>query len=344
MKKKIVLDLFCGCGGLSYGFSQAGYDIRYGIDHCCNALKTYQYNHPNAKTILADLELESVSQIIKSNKISKIDIIIGGPPCQGYSLAGKRNINDERNLLYKSFLKFVDQLKPATFLIENVPNILSIGNGTVKQNIIKDFLEIGYFVSHKTLLASDFGVPQNRKRAFFIGFNKAVNFEFPTKNNQDKITTREAISDLPEFSIEDGSKYLRDAESKYQLMMRNNQKFLYNHQITNHQKKTVDIISLVPDGGNYKNLPEELQNTRNVNIAWTRLKSDQPSYTIDTGHRHHFHYQFNRVPTVRESARIQSFPDNFIFFGSKTSQYQQVGNAVPPLLSEALADQIKAYL
>ena len=119
---------------------------------------------------------------------------------------------------------------------------------------------------------------------------------------------------------------------------------IHNHELTNHSEKTVDIISLVPDGGNYKDLPTEFQKTRKVNIAWTRLNSKKPSFTIDTGHRHHFHYEFNRVPTVRESARIQSFPDNFIFKGSKTSQYKQVGNAVPPILAKHLAVQLKRYL
>ena len=126
--------------------------------------------------------------------------------------------------------------------------------------------------------------------------------------------------------------------------MRKNSKGLFNHQITQHSDKTISIISLVPDGGNYKNLPEELKNTRNVNIAWTRLNSQKPSFTIDTGHRHHFHYKFNRVPTVRESARIQSFPDDFVFLGTKKSQYKQVGNAVPPMLAKALALKIKEYL
>lgn len=119
---------------------------------------------------------------------------------------------------------------------------------------------------------------------------------------------------------------------------------MFNHQTTQHNEKTISIISLVPDGGNYKNLPEEFKNTRNVNIAWTRLNSQKPSFTIDTGHRHHFHYQFNRVPTVRESGRIQSFPDDFVFLGTKTSQYKQVGNAVPPMLAKSLALKIKEYL
>ena len=142
----------------------------------------------------------------------------------------------------------------------------------------------------------------------------------------------------------DGGNYTVEPLSGFQKLMRKNSQVLYNHQLTLHTEKTTSIISFVPDGGNYKSLPEEFRKTRNVNIAWTRLNSQKPSFTIDTGHRHHFHYQFNRVPTVRESARIQSFPDSFIFLGTKTSQYKQVGNAVPPLLGEAIAEQLKKYL
>ena len=130
----------------------------------------------------------------------------------------------------------------------------------------------------------------------------------------------------------------------YQKLMRCNSSKIYNHQITEHSDKTKEIIALVPDGGNYKNLPHELQQTRKVHIAWTRLNSQKPSFTIDTGHRHHFHYKWNRIPTVRESARIQSFPDDFIFLGTKTSQYKQVGNAVPPLMAEAIAKKLKETL
>ena len=149
---------------------------------------------------------------------------------------------------------------------------------------------------------------------------------------------------MPENSLEDGSEYPINSNCDYQKLMRCNSSKIYNHQITEHSEKTKKIISLVPDGGNYKNLPLELQQIRKVHIAWTRLNSQKPSFTIDTGHRHHFHYKWNRIPTVRESARIQSFPDDFIFLGTKTSQYKQVGNAVPPLMAEAIARKLKETL
>jgi DNA (cytosine-5)-methyltransferase 1 len=325
---------------MSLGFEQAGYEVKLGIDNCSDALSTFKNNHENSNTINADLQTFYPSEI----NFDVVDVIIGGPPCQGFSIAGKRIIEDERNGLYKSFVRFVEYFKPKAFVMENVPNILSMGHGIVKNKIINDFSSLGYKVVCKVLMASDFGVPQNRKRAFFVGIANGDNFDFPEISIIPKITSKEAISDLPDCSIVDNSEYPLPYVSEYQRKIRNGSTKLFNHQLTEHKEKTIKIISLVPDGGNYKDLPEHLKDTRRVNIAWTRLNSKKPSFTIDTGHRHHFHYKFNRVPTVRESARIQSFPDDFIFLGSKTSQYKQVGNAVPPLLAEYLADKLKEYL
>lgn len=344
-KKKNVIDLFCGCGGLSQGFIDAGYTISLGIDKWKDAIETFNFNHKESKGIVADLLELNPRTVSKNENINNVDVIIGGPPCQGFSIAGKRIIEDERNQLYKTFVDFVEYFCPKAFLMENVPNIMSMGKGAIKNQIIKDFEKLGYKVSHQILLASDYGVPQNRKRAFFVGLKNSVEFEFPiptTSNN--KITSKEAISDLTRDTTNDGTPYINKHQSAYQKQMRNGNKVIFNHQITEHKDKTVEIIAMVPDGGNYKSLPIELQETRKVNIAWTRLNSQKPSFTIDTGHRHHFHYKYNRVPTVRESARIQSFSDNFIFQSNKTSQYRQVGNAVPPMLAKELAESMKEYL
>src|SRR5690554_767621 len=342
--KPTVIDLFCGCGGLSYGFIEAGYEVALGIDHWQDAIKTFEYNHKGSKGLAADLFNETPKEISKKTGIKKADIIIGGPPCQGFSIAGKRIIDDERNQLYKSFVSFVKHYQPKVFLMENVPNIVSMGKGIVKDSIIEDFEKLGYTVVYKVLLASEYGVPQNRRRAFFVGTKNNKEFTFPEPTTQNPVSAKEAISDLPEKSLADGTKYKTEPKSEYQKLIRGTSEGIYNHEITNHSEQTTSIISLVPDGGNYKDLPEELQKTRNVNIAWTRLNSKKPSFTIDTGHRHHFHYKYNRVPTVRESARIQSFTDDFIFLGSKTSQYKQVGNAVPPLLAKVIAEKIKEYI
>ncbi|KAA6328503.1 DNA (cytosine-5)-methyltransferase 1 [termite gut metagenome] len=343
-KKPSVIDLFCGCGGLSLGFTRAGFDVLLGIDNWNDAIATFENTHQNSKGVIVDLFKETPKEISKKTGVNEVDVIIGGPPCQGFSISGKRIIDDERNQLYKSFVGFVKHYKPKVFLMENVPNIVSMGKGVIKDSIIEDFENLGYKVVYKVLLASEYGVPQNRKRAFFVGTKNNQEFVFPGPTKGKHITAKEAISDLPEKSITDGTTYNTHPKSDYQKLIRENSRGIYNHEITNHNEQTVNIISLVPDGGNYKDLPKELQQTRNVNIAWTRLDSKKPSFTIDTGHRHHFHYEYNRVPTVRESARIQSFPDTFIFLGSKTSQYKQVGNAVPPLLAKKIAKKIKKYL
>lgn len=339
-----VIDLFCGCGGMSLGFEQAGFNVLLGIDIWEDALKTYQFNRNGTKTLCADmsdLKGDNVAKIIGN---TSVDVIIGGPPCQGFSIAGKRIIEDERNKLYKGFVRMVEYFKPRAFVMENVPNILTIGGGAIRDAIIADFSALGYSVGYKVLLASDYGVPQNRKRAVFVGLNNGEHFSFPKPFSTTKVTSEEALSDLPEYSLNDGSEYPSMPKSDYQKLMRLHSTALSNHQTTIHNQKTIDIISLVPDGGNYKDLPIELQDTRKVHIAWTRLNSKKPSFTIDTGHRHHFHYLYNRIPTARESARLQSFPDNFIFVCSRTSQLKQIGNAVPPLLGKAIAKTLLEQL
>lgn len=340
------IDLFCGCGGLSLGFEKAGFNVILGIDAWQDAITTFNFNHKNSKGLCADLFTLKPEDVKNQLDGKNIDVIIGGPPCQGFSVAGKQIIDDDRNKLYKSFVKFVAYYKPKAFMLENVPNILSIGNGVVKDAIVKDFSALGYKVVYKVLTASDYGVPQNRRRAIFVGLKNENEFIFPKPivDTKNRVTSKEALSDLPENSLEDGAEYPVIAESEYQKVERKNSKGIYNHQITEHNERTKKIIALVPDGGNYKDLPSELQQTRKVHIAWTRLNSQKPSFTIDCGHRHHFHYKFNRIPTVRESARLQSFPDDFIFLGSKTSQYKQAGNAVPVLMAYAIAKDIKGVL
>ncbi len=339
-----VIDLFCGCGGFSLGFERAGFNVLLGIDVWKDAISTFRYNHRSSKSLQADLSKLAPEETVYLLEGRTVDVIIGGPPCQGFSIAGKRIVDDIRNKLYKNFVHFVEYFKPKAFVMENVPNILSIGEGIVRESVLSDFSKLGYTVEYKILTASDYGVPQNRRRAIFVGFRNGIHFEFPSPFDTPKITSEEALSDLPEQSLEDGEQYPSAPHSKYQELMRANSSVVYNHQATVHNQKTIDIIALVPDGGNYKNLPKELQDTRKVHIAWTRLNSKKPSFTIDTGHRHHFHYSYNRIPTARESARIQSFPDDFLFTCSRTSQLKQIGNAVPPLMGEAIAKALKEQL
>lgn len=343
-KPLTFIDLFSGCGGLSLGFEQSGFKGELAIDVWEDALTTYVHNRPNAKTYCGDLSAISPDEIQSKFNISDVDVIIGGPPCQGFSIAGKRIIEDKRNELYKAFVNFVRVFKPKAFVMENVPTILTMGDGIIREAILSDFSKLGYNVTYKVLLASDYGVPQNRRRAVFVGIQNGVDFEFPSPSVSQHITSKEALSDLPADSIPNGNPYPGVPNSEYQVMIRKGSNGVYNHEITIHTEKTREIISMVPDGGNYKNLPKELWDTRKVHIAWTRLNSQKPSFTIDCGHNHHFHYEYNRVPTVRESARLQSFPDDFIFLGTKGSQLKQVGNAVPPLLAKELAQQLKKYL
>ena len=353
-----VIDLFCGCGGFSKGFEQAGFKIILGLDIWQDAIITYQTNFPNASTIVNDISTLSASDLLSSAGITadEVDVIIGGPPCQGFSVSGKRMLDDPRNILYKSFVRMVNQIQPKAFVMENVPGLVRLFNGKVKDQVIEDFTEIGYKVQMKQLVASDYGVPQSRKRVFFVGINKEkvkdTCYSFPNETHGiDKkpyVTCQEALSDLDFIGdtrlLSNEAEYELPAVSEYQKYMRKNSTKLLNHVTTIHTEKTRNIISLVPDGCNYKSLPKELWATRKVNIAWTRMDSNKPCFTIDTGHNHHFHYKANRVPTVRESARIQSFPDNFEFKGIKTSQLKQVGNAVPPLMAQAIAESITALL
>lgn len=343
MSGRKVLDLFSGCGGLSYGLEMAGFEITAAVDSWTDALITFKKNHKESTTLEHDLSVKLPSNFLKA--IGKIDLVVGGPPCQGFSISGPRNPGDPRNSLYKGFVSTVKHLKPKAFILENVPNLVTMAGGAIKRQIIKDFENLGYKVGYSILTASDYGVPQNRKRVIFVGLRDKI-FEFPERilKESDRLTCSDAISDLPEESMLEGEVLSVKAQSPYQKWSRTDENCIYNHVISNHEEKTVKTIAMVPDGGNYKDLPKPFQNTRKVNIAWTRYNSSKPSLTIDTGHRHHFHYKYNRIPTVRESARLQSFPDSFIFYGTKTSQYKQVGNAVPPLLGKALGKQISSFI
>ena len=351
-KKLTCLDFFCGCGGLSKGFEQAGYRVLAGIDFEQSALNTFELNHNGAKGLCLDLfnQDESFAKIDECIKGENVDVIIGGPPCQGFSLTGPRNFNDKRNQLYLSVIEAVRRYAPRAFMIENVPGMATLYKGAVKDEILRRFSEMGYDVSCQILCAADYGVPQIRKRLFFVGIRDAgKKFEFPRPilDSSHYITCKEAISDLPSLEYDLGGEeleYENEPSTDFQKAMRSDCLVLHNHTAVAHKDFVKKVIALVPDGGNYKDLPPGVGDSRKFNMAWTRYASDKPSRTIDTGHRNNFHYKWNRCPTVRESARLQSFPDDFIFTGTKTQQNRQVGNAVPVLLAQAVANAIKASL
>lgn len=348
-KKLTCIDLFCGAGGLSCGFERAGFDILLGVDFDAKALETFEKNHNGAKSICGDITQVTYEKDIKPLiGTREVDVIIGGPPCQGMSLSGPRKFEDPRNRLYLSYIRLVSEIKPKAFVIENVPGLVSLFGGKIKDSILEKLEGMGYKMQYRVLVADDYGVPQHRKRVVFVGVRKDIDKEFvyPPKL-KNKVTCEMALSDLPSLESELGSEiaeYNSQPQNSYQRIMRKSSSRVLNHIAASHSKRVQEIISLVPDGGNYKNLPEEFRDSRNFHVAWTRFASTKPAPTIDTGHRHHFHYKYNRVPTVRECARLQSFPDDFVFLGNKTQQFRQVGNAVPPLMAESIADQIKKVL
>ena len=332
MKNKII-DLFCGCGGLSLGFEEAGFESILAIDLWKDAIETYNFNRINKVGKCIDICSITNEELIKYKK--ECIGVIGGPPCQGFSTVGKRESSDPRNQLYKEYCRIVEIVQPMFFVLENVKGLLTLEQGFFKNDIVKRFSNLGYCVNYKILNASNYGVPQNRERVFFVGI-KNKKFSFPLELNY-KITSSEGISDLRQ------GMYLAP-ENNYQSLMHGSILSISNHEITVHSEETKKIIAMIPDGGNIKSLPSEYWNIRKYNKAFERMNSNKPSNTVDTGHRNYFHYNENRIPTVRENARLQSFPDSFIFKGCKTSQYKQVGNAVPPRLAYAIAKAIKAQL
>lgn len=338
-----AIDLFAGCGGLSKGFMDAGFDIVVGVDNDQAALNTFALNHNGAKPLNADLsKQETFKEIKRIAGDREIDVIIAGPPCQGFSLTGPRNFDDPRNKLYLAVLEMVRQYHPKGFIIENVPGMATMYGGQVKDEVLRRFRDMGYNTDCKILCAADYGVPQMRKRLIFMGIRADIGtpkFPEPTLGADHYVTCREALDDLPARINELGTEedvYVTEPRTEYQKKMRGSCTVLYNHVATAHKQFVVDTIAQVPEGGNWRDLPEGVGESRNFNEAWTRYDGNKPSKTIDTGHRNHFHYRYNRVPTIRENARLQSFPDDFVFTGTKTQQNRQVGNAVPPLLGLVL--------
>ena len=356
MKNFTCLDLFAGAGGLSRGFYDAGFNVVLGVDFDDAALQTFAKNHGTAKAMKLDLFNHDNIQCIVDELDKQgvvLDVLVGGPPCQGFSLAGKREENDKRNSLYEAMVKTAKILRPRIVVLENVPGMLTLYEGKGKEKIFNDFEALGYKMNVKVLYAPEYGVPQIRKRAFFVGLlnsDEAFVYPDPILSEDKFITCEQAIGDLPSLEGDDDYNVttIRDYPSEpltdYQKLMRKNSDKLYNHTPTKHAQKTIDNIKLVPDGGKYTDLPSDLSKQFKYHESLHRYCSKKPSLTIDTGHRTHFHYKYNRIPTVRENARLQSFPDDFIFIGNKQEQYKQVGNAVPPLLGKAIATQVKKYL
>ncbi len=359
MQNYKVVDLFCGAGGLSKGFLDAGYDVVLGIDYDDAALETFQKNHGSTTAMKLDLynheNIEKIVAFLKERNIENLDVLVGGPPCQGFSYAGKMDINDKRNFLYIAMVKLTERLRPKAVLLENVLAMIEANGGVGARRVIDDFKAIGYKMVPKVLFAPDYGVPQIRKRVFFVGLRDSEDeFCFPEAmlDPSHYVTCEDAISDLPSLQTDKGEilrgekvqDYMTEPQSDYQRLMRKRSLKVYNHVGSVPIEKTRKMIALVPEGKNYLALPDEYRGMYRYHEALTRYNSKKPSLTINTGHRSHFHYKWNRIPTVRESARLQSFPDDFIFYGNQSEQFKQVGNAVPPLLGQVIAEQLKKYI
>lgn len=351
-----VIDLFCGCGGLSEGFRLAGYNIVGGVDFNAPAIKTFNYNFIGAKGICCNLlEMDQSRIISELGDLQNIDVIIGGPPCQGFSSANRYKIEgeDPRNKLFFEFVKFVDMAKPKAIVIENVRGIVTSNNGYAKDRIYEIFESRGYSVNHKILNASDYGIPQRRLRNFFVMIKNGVKFDFDSLPIvQAEVTVEDAIGEL--YGYEDNctnAPFYLDEEpnTDYRRFLRAGNNAVANHEVRYPAEKVQHRISFVPQGGNWQDVPEELWPTDRKNrhsSAYKRLDVNQPSCTIDTGNNHsnYFHPLYNRIPTVREAARLQSFPDEFVFQGNRSEQYRQVGNAVPPLLAKVIAEKLKEVI
>ena len=344
-----ILDLFCGAGGFSYGMHRnKHFKTAVALDFNAKAADTFKKNMPEAIVVTGDITDEKIKKdIIEKSKVEKVNMIIGGPPCQGFSMKGKKlGLDDPRNFLFKEYLHIVEAVQPEVFVIENVKSLLSTAGGWFKDEILAYIERLGYNVSYGILNAKRFGVPQARERGIVI-CSKSRNIPLPV-GTDDIVTVRDAISDLAYLASAEGDfelDYVTEAQTDYQRMMRKNSKKLYNHKASAHSDIALQKLAMIPPEKGKEYLPEEMWGKQKFNTTWGRLVWDTVSPTIDTrfdtpSNGTNSHPELNRAITPREAARIQSFDDNFVFYGSKFYIRSQIGNAVPPLMAEAIANEI----
>lgn len=349
MKFKI-LDLFCGAGGFSYGMHKnTNFETVVALDFDEHAARTFKANMPQTEVVVGDITNNEIKEkIVFLSKQKNVNMIIGGPPCQGFSMKGKKlGLKDPRNFLFREYLNIVEQLEPSIFIIENVKGLLQSSNGWFKEEILKSIKQLGYKVEFGVLNATDFGVPQSRERTVFI-CTKGKSIALPKPTVEKHTTVKDAISDLSYLNSGEGSHeadYCTNATSEYQKLMRKDCNKLYNHKASNHKQIAIDKLKMIPPEQGKEALPSELQGNQKFKTTWGRLKWNDVSPTIDTrfdasSNGTNNHPYLNRAITPREAARLQSFDDRFIFYGSKVYIRKQIGNAVPPLMAKAIADQI----
>lgn len=329
-KKMYYISLFTGAGGLDIGFKEAGFDGLFASDIMKQAKDTYSYNYPNDKYILQDIRKLSINDIKNSIGDKKVSIIIGGPPCQGFSNMGNKNSSDPRNLLFESYVKIVEEIRPTCFLFENVKGLRTMFEGRYFKRVIESFLAIGYNLHYILLDTSLYGVPQKRERIIIFGTLLDKEYRFPAYDNKSfgrikaYANVGEAINDL----IDKGGE-------------------ISNHIPLNHSEKVIRRYKLIPEGGKLPKpelLPEDIRRN-NFGNTYTRLSRNDVSSTIVPGNNAFpVHPVLDRSLTPREAARIQTFPDDYVFMGDRRSQCIQVGNAVPPLVAAKLAQSVKLFL
>lgn len=356
-----VVSLFSGGGGLDLGFTAAGYQIIWAIDNNKNAVETYKAN-------IGDHILCADINDIAPSQIPRADVVIGGPPCQSFSLSGKRHTEDARGRLVWRYIHIIEQLQPKAFVFENVTGLLSAKNADGKKiiSLLRDaFRGIGYTINQQVINAADYGIPQRRKRVIIVGLRNGL-FLFPPPTHCEDggffpryVSVEEALGDLPEAVADENAsiKYTIPPQNDYQRRMRR------GSTVTEHfipQMSALDkyIVHHVKPGGNYMDIPPDVPSARIRRLqrdgghttCYGRLAPSQPAYTINTYFNRpnvgcNIHYSADRLITVREALRLQSFPDNYVLVSSsKQGKNLIVGNAVPPMLAEVIAKTLKPYL
>lgn len=319
------IDLFSGAGGFSLGFDRAGFHQLLSIELEEAYCKTYQINFPHHTVLQQDLTALTETDLLQKIGNQIVDVVIGGPPCQGFSMAGKIGrtfADDPRNHLFKEFVRVVKTVQPRFFVMENVARLYTHRSGKTRAEIIEHFQNLDYKVECQVLNAVDFGVPQMRSRVVFIGRKTQGEIIFPQKNQAACKTVGEAIGHFP--PLQSGEHFPDVA----------------NHEAMTHTPQMLEKMAFVQNGGNRNDIPETLRPKSGDVRKYIRYHRDKPSVCVTGDMRKVFHYEQNRALTVRELAALQSFPDDFVFFGKKIAQQQQVGNAVPPLLAEAIAQAV----
>lgn len=381
-----TLDLFCGAGGITEGFREAGFHCLYGNDVMKEAIETFSYNHPEA--IADNRPIEQVDPFEVRMRLGlepgELDVLVGGPPCQGFSInAPERFLDDPRNKLFRHYAKFLAEFRPKAFVFENVPGLLSLGDGKVFRQIQKEFSQLGYNLTYRILFAAHYGVPQERWRLILLGTQRGqIEHPMPTHwaigrtnfrcdkdmifqlGEEDRnrlaptVVVQDAIGDLPRLEMGEGAEevgYTTDAHSDYARMMRSVGGMTFNHYAAKLSKQNAERMKHVPPGGSWRDIPHDLlpkgmQRARRSDHTkrYGRLRPDGLPGTVLTKCDPHWGTVFlpdqNRTLTVREAARFQSFPDFYKFLGSRVSQYEQVGNAVPVLMARAIGMAVRLTL